>query len=61
LLQIAEAKAVCAACPVRIDCLGYALETGQDAGVWGGTSEKERREIRSGGAAAGTMAPHPKR
>src|SRR5205814_1900541 len=36
LLQIAQAKAVCARCPVRIDCLSYALETGQDAGVRGG-------------------------
>ena len=46
LLQIAQAKAVCARCPVLIDCLGYALETGQDAGVWGGTTAEERREIR---------------
>lgn len=47
LRQIAQAKAVCAQCPVRIDCLSYALATGQDSGVWGGASEEERREIRS--------------
>ena len=47
LCQIAEAKAVCAYCPVRADCLGYALATGQDAGVWGGATEDERRQIRS--------------
>jgi WhiB family transcriptional regulator, redox-sensing transcriptional regulator len=46
LPQIAQAKAVCARCPVRIDCLSYALATGQDAGVWGGTTAEERREIR---------------
>ncbi len=57
LQQIAQAKAVCARCPVRIDCLNYALETGQDAGVWGGTSEKERREIRSARTAAGSPPP----
>jgi WhiB family transcriptional regulator, redox-sensing transcriptional regulator len=53
LLQAAQAKAVCARCPVRIDCLNYAIETGQDAGVWGGTSEEERREIRSAPLAGG--------
>ena len=46
LVQIAEAKAICAECPVAVDCLLYALETGQIAGVWGGMSEDERRELR---------------
>ena len=40
------AKAVCAACPVRADCLEWSLQTCQDAGVWGGLDEEERREIR---------------
>lgn len=44
--QIAEAKAVCATCPVREACLEYALATNQDSGVWGGTSEDERRSLR---------------
>jgi WhiB family transcriptional regulator, redox-sensing transcriptional regulator len=57
LRQIAQAKAVCARCPVRIDCLRYALETGQDAGVWGGASVEERRETRSAEAVAGTSPP----
>jgi WhiB family transcriptional regulator, redox-sensing transcriptional regulator len=43
LLQIAEAKTVCRRCPVVSDCLTWALESGQDAGVWGGMSEDERR------------------
>lgn len=47
LRQEAQAKAVCARCPVRTDCLGYALATGQAAGVWGGATEEERREIRA--------------
>jgi WhiB family transcriptional regulator, redox-sensing transcriptional regulator len=46
LMQIDRAKQVCDECPVRIECLDYALETNQDAGVWGGTSEDERRVLR---------------
>jgi WhiB family redox-sensing transcriptional regulator len=41
-----RAKAVCAVCPVIDDCLQYALETNQRSGIWGGTSEKERRSLR---------------
>jgi len=44
--QTARAKSVCALCPVRIECLAWALDTCQDAGVWGGLDEEERREIR---------------
>jgi WhiB family redox-sensing transcriptional regulator len=43
---VEAAKAVCAMCPVRPECLTWALATGQDAGVWGGTSEEERRVMR---------------
>ena len=39
------AKRVCAGCPVREKCLAFALEHG-DLGVWGGTTERERRLIR---------------
>lgn len=46
LLQIEQAKAVCARCPVREQCLEFALATGQDAGVWGGLSEDERRSLK---------------
>ena len=44
--QIESAKAVCTACPVQRPCLEYALATNQDSGVWGGTSEDERRVLR---------------
>lgn len=40
------AKAVCRQCPVRVDCLEYALTSNQDAGVWGGATEEERRKLR---------------
>lgn len=46
LEQIAAAKAVCTACPVCSDCLEFALMTNQDSGIWGGTSEEERRKLR---------------
>lgn len=50
LHQLNAAKAICARCLVLSDCLTYAIETGQDAGVWGGTSEQERRALRAGRA-----------
>jgi WhiB family transcriptional regulator, redox-sensing transcriptional regulator len=46
LVQIERAKAVCARCPVRAECLRFAMETAQDHGVWGGASEDERRALR---------------
>lgn len=44
--QADEAKRVCASCEVREPCLEYALDTNQDAGVWGGLTEDERRALR---------------
>ena len=44
--QIAAAKAVCGECDSRKPCLEFAVNTNQDSGVWGGTSEEERRRIR---------------
>ncbi|MGV9937173.1 WhiB family transcriptional regulator [Streptomyces olivaceoviridis] len=40
-----EAKAVCAACPVRLDCLAYALDHREEYGVWGAMTERERRAL----------------
>ena len=40
------AKAVCAVCTVRGECLAYALADLQLQGVWGGTTEPERRSLR---------------
>lgn len=41
--DIARAKAVCDSCRVRRQCLQFALATHQMYGVWGGTTEEERR------------------
>lgn len=46
LLQIDEAKQVCRRCSVMELCLQWAIESGQDAGVWGGLSEDERRALK---------------
>ncbi len=40
------AKRVCAGCPVRAECLDHAIVNGETRGIWGGTSERERRVIR---------------
>lgn len=45
-IQIRQAKAVCQACPVQTACLDYAITTNQEYGIWGGTSEEERRVLR---------------
>lgn len=39
------ARRLCATCPVKSPCLEYALRNRIDHGVWGGTSERERRRI----------------
>jgi WhiB family redox-sensing transcriptional regulator len=59
--QVTRAKAVCAACPVRSDCLRYALAAGPLQGVWGGLTEDERRLQRQREAKArlrGSQRPH---
>lgn len=40
------AKLVCASCPVIEACLEYAVRTDQRYGIWGGKSERQRREIK---------------
>ncbi|AWL36853.1 MULTISPECIES: WhiB family transcriptional regulator [Streptomyces] len=46
LVQTEEAKAICRSCPVRQQCLDWALENNQDTGVWGGLGETERRTLK---------------
>jgi WhiB family transcriptional regulator, redox-sensing transcriptional regulator len=41
-IREAKAKAVCALCPVRTQCLDYALQNSIRHGIWGGLNEEER-------------------
>jgi WhiB family redox-sensing transcriptional regulator len=45
LRQVQRAKAFCARCPVRDECLSYALASQQRHGIWGGTTAEERRDL----------------
>jgi len=40
------AKRVCAECAVRAECLDWALDNAEHYGIWGGKSERERRDLR---------------
>lgn len=40
------ARTVCIRCDVRMECLRYALRNREQFGIWGGTSERERRKLR---------------
>lgn len=41
-----EAKRICGDCPVKAECLDYALENDERFGIWGGLSERERRRLK---------------
>lgn len=49
--EVAKAKAVCngldgnRACPMRETCIRHAIDNHEPYGVWGGTSERDRRRI----------------
>nr|WP_306418029.1 WhiB family transcriptional regulator [Mycolicibacterium fortuitum] len=43
-----DARALCVGCPVRDQCLQYAMDNPREQGIWGGLTEKERAGLRSG-------------
>ena len=43
-----EGKAICAECPVRAECLEYAVINNERYGVWGGLSPRQRQPLRRG-------------
>ena len=43
--QVRTAKLICRGCPVSVMCLSWALASGQEAGIWGGLTEDERRRL----------------
>lgn len=40
-----RARAICMGCPVRSECLAEALDNRIEWGVWGGMTERERRQL----------------
>jgi WhiB family redox-sensing transcriptional regulator len=46
--QVKTAKLICRGCPVSATCLSWALASGQEAGIWGGLTENERRRLHRG-------------
>jgi WhiB family redox-sensing transcriptional regulator len=58
--SVRDAKAVCGVCPVRRECLEFAMRLKVVHGVWGGLSERERRSLRRdrNRDAIGKRAPH---
>ncbi len=47
--QLKTAKLICRGCPVCATCLNWARASGQEAGIWGGLTEDERRGLRRRG------------
>jgi len=40
------AKQMCLRCPIKSECLQYAIEAKEQQGVWGGLTAHERRDLR---------------
>jgi WhiB family transcriptional regulator, redox-sensing transcriptional regulator len=49
--QVKMAKLICRGCAVSATCLSWSLASGQEAGIWGGLTEDERRRLHRRGAA----------
>jgi WhiB family transcriptional regulator, redox-sensing transcriptional regulator len=50
--QVRRAKAICARCEIQQPCFEYALAAGSIQGIWGGTTEEERRLLSNGNTGA---------
>jgi WhiB family redox-sensing transcriptional regulator len=59
--QVARAKAICADCPVRSACLGFAMANRDLSGIWGGTTDEERRKTRRSRARSASRAARASR
>jgi WhiB family redox-sensing transcriptional regulator len=43
-----SAKITCSGCPYKMRCFEYAIKNEDLLGIWGGTTEQERRQVRKG-------------
>jgi WhiB family transcriptional regulator, redox-sensing transcriptional regulator len=50
--QVSRALRICAGCPVRQECLEFAIQTRESHGIWGGTTPEERSRARRNRAAS---------
>jgi WhiB family transcriptional regulator, redox-sensing transcriptional regulator len=57
LAQVQRAKAICARCEIQQACFEYALAAGPIHGIWGGTTEEERRQLSNSSNGAGRLPP----
>ena len=56
--SLAVARGICAQCHIRRTCLTYAIDTGQQFGVWGGLTAAERTELVVASNRGGIVPPH---
>ncbi len=56
--QIESARCICHTCDAIEACLDFAITTNQEAGIWGGTSEEERKQIRKIRSATNRIPSH---
>jgi WhiB family redox-sensing transcriptional regulator len=45
-LDTVKARVICSICPVREECLAFAVDDVEIVGIWGGTSAKQRQKLR---------------
>ena len=43
--KVKEAKRICGTCPIESKCLAEAIKNNEEYGIWGGTTEKERKQL----------------
>ncbi|MGO1049205.1 WhiB family transcriptional regulator [Crossiella sp. CA198] len=56
--KVEQAKAICGQCPIAASCRDFAVRTGV-RGIWGGTDELDRAELRLAQAAAVPVSELP--
>jgi WhiB family redox-sensing transcriptional regulator len=58
-VDVSLEKAICRCCPVRSQCLAYALDAGEPSGIWGGLTTDERLSLIARLTSLATAAADP--